>query len=229
MIIFPNLQAAVQALRDLDDNEWLHVDEAEWQADPLTAPLYLFPEDEMEDLAAEDLAVECASGTWVPLAYAGREIYTLCDTGTLAGVVFNLAKYMPAYSAEQLLHALNHYLQYDDFYEAEQVPLQLHIWAGKVAGPDLHLLKGWQAAMDAALGYPPGAMWVRHNQARPIAALLYGIRLHEPLALAAAAARADLSEVNALYLLAADCAAAQTVQAGGMVYLGRFAATANPA
>ena len=98
-----------------------------------------------------------------------------------------------------------------------------------MAGPDLHLLKGWQAAMDAALGYPQGVMWVRHNQARPIAALLYGIRLHEPLALTAAAARANLSEVNALYLLAADCAAAQTVQAGGMVYLGRFAATANPA
>lgn len=230
---YPNLFAAAQDRELLESNEWLHIDESQWEANPLQAPVYCFPEDEMEELAQLDQAEECISGSLVPSAYAQRPMCTLCDVGTLDGVIFNLAKFQPRYTPEQLLHALEHYLEYDAFYEPSNVTLRLHLWAGQAAARDLYRLKERKAALSEALGHPPGGLWLQSNRPQPIGDFLadHPLRanLHQPAALDAACAAVQLGDINALYALAAEAYpndAPPTVP--DVLYLGCFEATVNP-
>lgn len=235
---YPNLYTAVQDPDLLKSNEWLHIDAAEWAAQSLHAPVYLFPEDEMEDLADDGQAQECQSGTLVPSAYAQRDMRTLCEVGSLQGVIFNLAKTCPRYTPEQLLHALNHYLAYDDFYDPGPVKLHLHLWASQAAPHDFHQLKDRKAALEKALGQPPGGIWVQRTHPQPISDFLNAqplhARLHQPAELGAACAVARLGDVNAVYALAADARpdtgpdASPPPTVSGVLYLGCFEATFNP-
>ncbi len=230
MTTYPHLYAAAQDRELLADNEWLHIDAAEWDTDPLTAPVYVFPEAEMEDLAEVGQAQECVSGTLVPAAFAGRDMQTLCGADMLDGVVFNLAKWLPDYRPEQLLQALEYYLEYDTFYEAANLDVQLHLWVSRAEAKDLALLKARKAALEEALNHPAGGFWVHSNRPQLLSLFLHhppiDARIHDAAALGAACAAAGMQEVNAVYVLAAELATPLPV-VDGVVYLGCFAATVN--
>lgn len=120
MKIYANLDELVPHLGEIDG--WLYVDEDRWAQNPAAAEIYLFAEEEAEywDTHADGEDFDDARPPYIPAQLADRPIGILLESGTLYDVLWNLVKYVPAYTPEQLAHAVS-------FYKALQQPLG-EIW-----------------------------------------------------------------------------------------------------
>jgi hypothetical protein len=104
-----------EVLDQLDQLHWdaaLFVDQSSWVATPdETEILYLAGDDELEDVVA---------GTHLPKIAADRGLRQLLDVETFTDVVRIEMERNPAASAADIVHALNHYREYDSFFDPEE-------------------------------------------------------------------------------------------------------------
>ena len=220
MKIYANLNELVPHLDEIDGR--LYVDEVRWAQNPAAAEIYLFAEEEAEyrDTHADGEDFDDARPPYIPAQLADRPIGILLESGTLYDVLWNLAKYVPDYTPEQLAHAVSFYQENDTFYEACGLTLAFHVWATWAERKDAWRLKERKAELDKALKQPLGEIWVASNHPVPAAELAtqYGeTRFATPEELQG-------WDINAAYLLAETAApnAART-NVKDMVYLGAFA------
>lgn len=231
MKIYANLDELIPHLGEIDG--WLYVDEDRWAQNPATAEIYLFAEEEVEyrDTHADGEDFDDARPPYIPAQLVDRPIGILLESGTLYDVLWNLAKYVPDYTTEQLAHAVSFYQENDTFYEACGLTLAFHVWATWAERKDAWRLKERKAELDKALQQPLGEIWVASNHLVPAAELAtqYGetqFATPEEAARFAQACAEKLQgrDINAVYLLAEAAApnAART-NVKDMVYLGAFA------
>jgi len=231
MKIYANLDELVPHLGEIDG--WLYVDEDRWAQNPAAAEIYLFAEEEAEywDTHADGEDFDDARPPYIPAQLADRPIGILLESGTLYDVLWNLAKYVPAYTPEQLAHAVSFYQENDTFYEACGLTLAFHVWATWAERKDAWRLKERKAELDKALKQPLGEIWVASNRPVPAAELAtqYGeTRFATPEEAArfaqACAEKLQGWDINATYLLAEAAAPNATrTNVKDMVYLGAFA------
>ena len=108
MKIYANLDELVPHLDEIDD--WLYVDEDRWAKNPAAAEIYLFAEEEAEYCDTHDGEdFDNARPPYIPAQLVDRPIGILLESGTLYDVLWNLAKYVPDYTTEQLAHAVSFY------------------------------------------------------------------------------------------------------------------------
>ena len=129
MKIYANLNELVPHLGEIDG--WLYADEDRWAQNPAAAEIYLFAEEEVEywDTHADGEDFDDARPPYIRAQPADRPIGILMESGTLYDVLWNLAKYVPDYTPEQLAHAVSFYQENDTFYEACGLTLTFHMWA----------------------------------------------------------------------------------------------------
>ena len=151
MKIYANLDELVPHLDEIDD--WLYVDEDRWAQNPAAAEIYLFAEEEAEywDTHADCEDFEDARPPYIPAQPADRTIGILLESDTLYDVLWNLAKYVPDYTPEQLAHAVSFYQENDTFYEACGLTLAFHVWATWTERKDAWRLKERKAELDELL------------------------------------------------------------------------------
>ena len=171
MKIYANLDELVPHLGEIDG--WLYVDEDRWAQNPAAAEIYLFAEEEAEywDTHADGEDFDDARPPYIPAQLADRPIGILLESGTLYDVLWNLAKYVPDYTPEQLAHAVSFYQENDTFYEACGLTLAFHVWATWAERKDAWRLKERKAELDKALQQPLGEIWVASNRPVPAAEL----------------------------------------------------------
>ena len=231
MKIYANLNELVPHLGEIDG--WLYVDEDRWAQNPAAAEIYLFAEEEAEywDTHADGEDFDDAHPPYIPAQLADRPIGILLESGTLYDVLWNLAKYVPDYTPEQLAHAVSFYQENDTFYEACGLTLAFHVWATWAERKDAWRLKERKAELDKALKQPLGEIWVASNRPVPTVELAtqYGetqfATPEEAVRFGRACAeKLQGRDINAVYLLAEAAApnAART-NVKDMVYLGAFA------
>lgn len=176
MQTYANIFAVIPDLAEM--NDWLMVDDDEWENDPKTAKIYIFDEDEMYDLEEQGLAKigEYFDEFPLPIEFADKPIGDLLDSGNMEGVVYNLAKYLPKYSDTALIDAINYYREIDDYCEQKNAQVTMHLWAMTADPKHLADLKQAQQDLTAKLGNPLGLIWVKSNQPKDIVqmATLYG-------------------------------------------------------
>ena len=103
-----SLPAVLPHLGEIDG--WLYVDEDRWAQNPAAAEIYLFAEEEAEYWDTHDGEdFDDARPPYIPAQLADRPIGILLESGTLYDVLWNLAKYVPDYTPEQLAHAVSFY------------------------------------------------------------------------------------------------------------------------
>ena len=129
MKIYANLDELIPHLGEIDG--WLYVDEDRWAQNPAAAEIYLFAEEEAEywDTHADGEDFDDAHPPYIPAQLADRPIGILLESGMLYDVLWNLTKYVPDYTPEQLAHAVSFYQENDTFYEACGLTLAFHVWA----------------------------------------------------------------------------------------------------
>lgn len=164
MKIYPNIFAVIPDLPNM--NEWLMVADDAWQKDPQTAKIYIFDEDEMYDLEEQGLAKigEYFDEFPLPFEFENKPIGYLSESGTLEGIVYNLAKYLPNYSQNQLIEAINFYQEFDTFFEPKNIETTMNIWAIAVSPKQLGLLKDIEQSFTDKLNNPSGIIWIKSNK-----------------------------------------------------------------
>lgn len=205
MTDYPNIFAVISDLPSL--NDWLMVDEDEWEKDPKNAPIYIFDQDEMDELEKQGLAKvgEYFDEFPLPLAIADKPITYLLDSGNLEGVIYHLAKYSPNYTNDELVQALNYYCENDYYFEPKNVQVTMNIWTIAVSPQQLGLLKEIQQSFTQKLDNSVGIIWIKSNKPIPIVemATCYGDgRFVNPDEFNDVLKRLDFDKANAVCLLA---------------------------
>lgn len=164
MTRYPNIFAVISDLPKL--NDWLMVNEDEWEKDPKNAPIYIFDQDEMYKLEKQGLAKlgEYFDEFPLPLEFVDKPIVYLLDIGNLASVVYNLVKYSPNYTNEELIQAIDYYCENDYYFEPKNVQVTMNIWAIAVSPQQLGLLKEIQQSFTEKIGNPSGIIWIKSNK-----------------------------------------------------------------
>lgn len=104
-----------------DLNCWIYTNLDEWRKSPNSAKFFFIDEDEVNDLA-DDEVYETKDGGYLPLTLRELDLYPWFESGTLVGVIENASiPHEPSQKEiERFVLAANHYREYDDFYDYPQ-------------------------------------------------------------------------------------------------------------
>jgi hypothetical protein len=113
-----SIKDLVQAVLSSEENEWVYTNKDAWRKNPSTSNFYIISEKEINN-RDDDQIYETDDGVELPLELKSENIYPWMLIDIFKGVLQNLKINSWNETDEfMIINGINHYLEFDDFLDA---------------------------------------------------------------------------------------------------------------